>query len=632
MKRLWDIIFERSIMLWLAATMFLVSAIGIGGMTISVIVAERVQGSGSAINVAGSLRRLSHRMGSIVLSDAENRVIDHYTLREAMVHFEATLDHDALANMLARSPDSPFAATYENVRAAWFAQLKPLLAEQMLSGPNLPSVATHNHLLLRIDGFVEEINLMVAQLEADTEQRIRQLRGILWFALILTIVVLLSGLYAIHRRVLLPLDELLAGASRIARGDFAASARHLGRDELGRLGQAFNTMTEAVSRSHRDLERRVAEQTAELTRGNRSLALLYNAIAQLHHAPTAPETYRAMLADIDALLELRGSMACLQSKHGGPATLLASSLSPCADRDTVGCGACLKRVATEGELGRYRDADDADFLNLPLRDKDGVYGVMRLALQSGRRLEPWQEQLLAALTRHVGIALGMSHKAEQDRLLALQEERSIIARELHDSIAQALSYMKIQASLLQPVLSDPERRVEAEATLRDLREGITAAYRQLRELLATFRLKMEGDFITLLGAAVNEYAARGGMPIHLETRLAGCNLTPNQEMHTLQIVREALSNVLRHAQASQAFVRMTHHGHGEVEVSIEDDGVGATQLIREQRDETLHYGLAIMRERAQGLHGRIDIQDRPQGGTRVDLHFQATSTTDSHPL
>lgn len=629
MKRLWNVMFERTIMLWLAATLLVVTAIGIGGMAISVIVAERVQGSGSAINIAGSLRRLSHRMGSIVLSDAENQVTDHYTLREAIVHFEATLEHDALANMLARLPDSPFAATYDQVRETWSRQLKPLLEEQMTSGPW--PVAAHNMLLLRIDAFVDRLNLMVAQLEADTEQRIRQLRVILWVALVLTILVLVSGLYAIHRRVLIPLDELLAGASRIAAGDFSARTSHLGSDELGKLGEAFNTMAEAVSRSHGDLERRVAEQTAELTRGNRSLALLYNAIAQLHHAPTQPDTYRAMLGDIDALLELRGSMVCLQSKHGGAATLLAGSLPSCAERSPVGCGDCLSVAQADVGFGSYRDVGDSSLLSLPLRDKDGIYGLMRLALPAGRRLESWQERLLAALTRHVGIALGMSFKAEQERLLALQEERSIIARELHDSIAQALSYMKIQASLLQPMLSDASRGAEAVATLRDLREGISAAYRQLRELLATFRLKMEGDFITLLGATVDEYAARGGMPITLETRLGGIHLTPNQEMHTLQIVREALSNVLRHAHCGQAWVRVIHQGNGAMEARIEDDGIGVSHISHQAPGDTLHYGLSIMRERAQGLHGQIDIMERPEGGTRVLLRFLAESLTDPNP-
>lgn len=617
-----DVVFERSIMLWLAATLIVVTAIGVGGMAISVIVAERVQGSGSAINVAGSLRRLSHRMGSIVLSDTENRVTDHYTLREAMVHFEATLRHDRLIETLERQTNEPFAATYQKVLDLWAGRLKPLLAEQMLPGPNLQPVATHNRLLLEIDAFVEQINHMVAQLEIDTEQRIRHLRIILWAALLLTVLVLMSGLYAIHRRVLVPLEELLASASRVAQGDFAARTRHVGRDELGRLGQAFNIMAEAVSRSHRELENRVAEKTQELTRSNRSLALLYNTIAHLHHAPTAPETYRAMLDDLDGLLELKGSMVCLQSKHGGAASLLASSLPPCSRRGAQACAECLLRL--DGDHSIDQKGEQIDTRHLPLRDKDGVYGVMRLRLREGARLEAWQEQLLQALARHVGIALGMCHKAEQERLLALQEERSTIARELHDSIAQALSYMKIQASLLQPLLSDPGRRQEAEATLRDLREGITAAYRQLRELLATFRLKMEGDFMALLGAAVEEYAARGGLAIHLEARLAGCQLTPNQEMHTLQIVREALSNVLRHAQASQVWVRVIHHDRGEVELRIEDDGIGFARAERESTGDTLHYGLAIMRERAQGLGGQFEILGRPQGGTLLSMRFQAT--------
>ncbi len=627
MQRIWNDLFERSIMLWLAVALSAVAAIGIGGMALSVIVAERVQGSGSAINVAGSLRRLSHRMGSIVLSDAENGGGEHERLREAVVSFESTLNHDALATMLERQGDGAFAASYRRVRESWSARLKPLLVEE-LQAPPAPALARHNRLLSRIDEFVEQLNIMVAQLEADTEQRIRQLRAILWGALLLTVVVLLSALQAIYRRVLIPLEALLGSASRIAQGDFDARTSHVTGDELGRLGQAFNTMAEAVSRSHRELEGRVEEKTAELTRSNRSLALLYNAIALLHHAPIAPETYRAMLCDLESLLELKGSLVCLQSRQGEPASLLASSLPACTERGAQGCGACLGLVGVEG--GRYQDQGDTTLLSLPLRDKDGLYGVMRLGLPGGARLESWQDDLLKALIRHVGIALGMSHKAEQERLLALQEERSIIARELHDSIAQSLSYMKIQASLLQQALSDPARYGEAESALRDLREGITAAYRQLRELLVTFRLKMQGSFPALLAAAVEEYAARGGLPIHLKTSLDACHLTPNQEIHILQIVREALSNVLRHAHASAAWVEVRPQAGGELQVSIEDDGIGIGRMDETQGDDTFHYGFAIMRERTRGLRGRFDVRERPQGGTLLTLRFFPAPETNPH--
>lgn len=617
MHRIWHLAFERSILLGLLAAMAAITAIGVGGMAASVVVAERTQGSGSAINVAGSLRRLSHRMGSIVLADAANQVEDRYTLRAAIIHFEQTLAHEALYKVLARHPDSAFAATYKQVRETWGQRLKPMLMEEAMPGQDLHDVDRHNRLLGLIDEFVDQLNTMVAQLEGDTEQRIRMLRAILGAALALTLLLLLSGLYAVHRGILAPLADLLDNAARIARGDFSARARHVGRDELGRLGQAFNFMAEDLSKLYGDLEERVARKTAELRRSNQSLALLYNAIANLHHAPMAPETYRAMLGELDTLLNLRGSRACLLAKHGGPARVLAATLTPCREREAGDCPCCTERLPQD-QSWIYRADVAFDLLTVPLRDKDGLYGVMRLALEHGRRLEDWQERLLEALARHVGIALGIAHKTEQERLLALQEERSIIARELHDSIAQSLSYMKIQASLLHPLLSDPARRTEAETTLRDLRDGISAAYRQLRELLATFRLKMQGSFLTLLSGAVSEYAARGGLPIHLRTALAGCHLTPNQEIHTLQVVREALSNVLRHARAHTAWVDVTCVDGAEVVATIADDGVG---MAPTDGGDAFHYGLAIMRERAQGLRGTLHITPRPQGGTLVALRF-----------
>jgi two-component system nitrate/nitrite sensor histidine kinase NarX len=624
MQKAWSAIFGRSILFGLALSLIAITAIGVGGMTISVIVAERVQGSGSAINVAGSLRMQSHRMGSMVLSDAENQVEDRHYLQAGIARFEASLSNKDLLQAIERQPDSDFANSYAAVRHAWHAQLKPNLLDTALAADGRADrLRRHNQLLRGIDRFVDDIDLMVSQLEVDTEQRIRSLRAVLGIALGLTVLVMIVAIYIVRRAVLAPLADLLGSATRIARGDFSARARHIGDNELGQVGQAFNFMAEELAGSYRELEQRVAQKTAELTRSNQSLGLLYHAIANLHHAPLAPETYQVMLREIEQVLNIRGSMACLLPKHGGPATLLASTLAGCPERGESDCPRCLNPLDAATDWG-YVDQGDHSLLTIPLRDQAGTYGMLRLSIVPGRLLEPWQEQLLEALTRHIGVALGISYKTEQDRLLALQEERSIIARELHDSIAQSLSYLKIQASLLQPVLADPTRRQEAETTLHDLRDGITEAYRQLRELLATFRLKMEGDFRNLLTSAVEDYALRSGIPIALEIQLSGCHLSPNQEIHSLQIVREALANVVRHAQAQRAWVTIRHLGAGEVSMRIEDDGIGLAAP-----SDTQHYGLSIMRERAQGLHGRISISNRPQGGTAVNLRFRARAATSS---
>ncbi len=621
MHKIWHALFGRSIMLGLTFIMVAITAIGVGGMAASVLVAEQIQGSGSAINVAGSLRMQSHRMGSQVLADAANGTDTHHALLVAIRQFESSLDDKALHLALSRHPDSDYARTYHSVRAIWNKRLKPLLMDEAKPGIDRHTPVVHNALLTVIDGFVDDINTMVAQLESDTESRIRHLRAILAFALVLTLLVVVGGMFLVQRGVVQPLSELLDNAAGIAQGDFAKRTRHVGDNELGRLGQAFNAMAEELSKLYRGLEQRVQEKTSALTRSNQALELLYHSIARLHSAPIASQTYQAMLEEMEQVLGLRGSMACLKAPHGGGSTLLATNLGPCPDRERGECARCLEGLVLD-DRWQYRQSGEEHLLLVPLRDAEGIYGVLRLALAPGQQLETWQEQLLGALSRHIGIALGISHKIEQNRLLALQEERSVIARELHDSIAQSLSYMKIQASLLQPVLSDPVHRQEAVAMLDNLREGITSAYRQLRELLSTFRLKMQGDFLDLLARTVQEFRERSGFPIHLETRLAGCRLTPNQEIHSLQIIREALYNTLRHADASQARVSVANTD-GEVVIMVEDNGIGLANLPAPGEQ---HYGLNIMRERAQGLRGQLDMVERPEGGIRVTLKFRPADT------
>lgn len=386
-------------------------------------------------------------------------------------------------------------------------------------------------------------------------------------------------------------------------------------------------MAGEISRQYQTLEQRVAEKTAELQRSNRALELLYHAIARLYQTPTEPAVYEATLRDIDHVAGLQGSFACIEPRQGGTATVIASTIGPCVDRATQGDEACnvCRAISADGA-----ETDGArTLLRFPLRDREHHYGMLRLALPTDGALEDWQRQLVEALSRHIGMALGAARRGEQERLLALQQERSVIARELHDSLAQALSYMKIQISLLQRALADPARVGEAGTILADLRSGVNDAYRQLRELLVSFRLELSGDLGSLLRAAVAEYGERSGVGIELDIRLAGCSLTPNQEVHVLQIVREALSNMLRHALARRAWVSLVCDGVGQVAVAIEDDGVGIDDGPVNGRD---HHGLSIMRERARSLGGAIEIGRRPEGGTRIGIRFRTQSPLVPFPL
>lgn len=610
-------VYARAILLSLAMAMLTLSLIGVIGMTGSVIIVDKVRGSAVAINVAGSLRMQTHRMGGLVLAGMLEESPDRQDLSEAMRRFEVSLRHPSLVTIQERDPESTYSSLYRKVRTDWEAELKPLLnAHADRVSP--PSAARHRDLLTRTDAFVADINRMVAQLEADTEGRIGMLHTLLGVALTLTLVVILAVLVGVSQRVIRPLNRLVDAANAIAQGDFSVRAAHTGADELGQVGVAFNFMADELSKLYGRLEQRVNEKTEQLTRSNRSLELLYHSISRLYNAPVAAETYREMLRELERVVGLPHSMACLLPELGGMPRILATTMESCPGKglcERIDCADCANHAAS----WHHTLSDGREVLTIPLKDAEQQYGVLHVALPEKRALEPWQEQLIEALSQHIGIAIGIAHQSEQERRLALMDERSVIARELHDSLAQALSYMKIQVVLLQQALSSESGEQEAEAILLDLREGINTAYRQLRELLATFRLRMEGDFQSLLARTADEFARRGDLRVNLAVHLGNYRMSPNQEIHVLHIVREALNNVIRHAHASQAWIDLSIDAARTVTATIEDDGVGLPDPLPRGG----HYGMTIMRERAHSLDGELSVTPRPTGGTRVRLRFDA---------
>ena len=262
-------------------------------------------------------------------------------------------------------------------------------------------------------------------------------------------------------------------------------------------------------------------------------------------------------------------------------------------------------------------------LAVPLSEGGTPYGVMLLRLPPGMDLDEWKLKLFESIGHHIGGALAMAKRTDERRRIALLEERSVIARELHDSLAQSLSYLKIQVTRLKLHLEGSRTRGHGNArdqtaeVVEELKAGLNNAYRQLRELLTTFRLRMDGRGLSdALRDTVREFSERTGMELRLHDHLRGHELDSSEQIHVLQVVREALTNVEHHARARRADVRLAIE-RGRVRVTVDDDGIG----IKDAEPPTHHYGLAIMRDRAATLGGNRGVSRRPEGGTRVELAF-----------
>lgn len=241
-------------------------------------------------------------------------------------------------------------------------------------------------------------------------------------------------------------------------------------------------------------------------------------------------------------------------------------------------------------------------------------GILLIEMEEGRFLEDSEIRVLEITARLLSMVAKYQSHDEEGRRLAVLEERAAIARELHDSLAQSLSFMKIQVARLQ---SKGMEGSQGEV-VQELREGLDNAYRELRELLTTFRVHMDLRGLGYaIQATIDEFCQRSQLEISFDNRLVNCRLTVNEEFHILHVVREALSNIVRHSGAKHVSILMMLKASGEVELTIDDDGVGFTPASSTYD----HHGQAIMKERAQTLGGEVEVMARRYGGTRVCLSF-----------
>ncbi|HFT6617608.1 TPA: histidine kinase [Pseudomonas aeruginosa] len=419
-------------------------------------------------------------------------------------------------------------------------------------------------------------------------------------------------------------QELREGLARLdpralpGRAVLDARVTYSGEDELAQLGERFNQMAGELKSIYGDLEERVEDKTRALSQSHQRLELLYASARRLGENPYDSRTLQPLLNQLEKVLDAGRVTLCLNKDGVERAYSSLTTTERPADFCLQGdCGSCREQASACDQPSSLAQP----LLMQPLSIAGHRFGELFIESRSGR-LENWQQQLIETFCDNIARTFALSLQQEQESRLALFAERGTIALELHDSLAQSLSYLKIQVSRLGTLLKREAPAEKIEDTLDELREGLNGAYRQLRELLTTFRLSLdEPSLEAALGNAVAEFGERGEVTIELDNRLQHVPLSPNEEIHVLQIVREALSNVVRHSQAQRAWVRLSSQADGQVSIAVEDDGVG----FDPQQNRSGHYGLTIMQERGQTLGSQLRFEARAPHGTRVLFSFVPTA-------
>ena len=590
------------------AALSLVVLVNIG---LSLTVAQSIEGSATAINMTGSLRKLTYQ--ALAEWHQSRSVLDPAGQASRLAPLQVLderLAHPTLLDIIPTESDHPVTEQYTRVRELWHTELQPMLERP--ASELAPEAAIQG-----VQTFMVELEALVGLLEERTEARIQLMRLVQAVSLVLTFLVVILVLYDLRNSFVTPLRRLLEVARAVAKRDFSQHSNLHGSDELGQLGQALDQMTDELAASYRGLEARVEEKTQELSRNHQALQLLHNASHSLYGSSDLCEASVPLLQKLEDLLGIGPIKLFLHDRHSPEPVQAVTTYARerpyyCKDHS---CNACL---VTPQPLEDTPSPDrDGRRLSLPIRSANSLLGTLEVWYPKDRVLPDSSRRLLETLSDQLATAIFLQREITEQQQLTLAEERAVIARELHDSLAQSLSYLKIQVARLRKLdQNEPEENPRA-AVLDELSNGLNSAYRQLRELLTTFRLKLDTpDLGTALWQTTTEFNERLPNPISLDYKLPPQMLSANEEIHVLQIVREAMSNAVKHAEASEVHVSVTFESP-QVRVRVWDNGRG----LPEGGSPPQHYGLIIMQDRARTLGGKMTVRNRPDGGVEAALSF-----------
>ncbi len=198
---------------------------------------------------------------------------------------------------------------------------------------------------------------------------------------------------------------------------------------------------------------------------------------------------------------------------------------------------------------------------------------------------------------------------------AIIEERRRIAREIHDGVAQSLGYLNLKTKAVSDLVAS-QNMMQALTEISDIRKVVQDTYEDIRESIDQLSAEVRTlPMIPTLANYTREFGNNNGIRVRFDVPKGLPQLSPVAELQLLRIAQEALTNVRRHALASEVGVKLEKTNQ-TVEMVVKDNGRGFV-LDDLEKSPPGYHGLNIIKERAEGLGGSVDISTAPGEGTEI---------------
>lgn len=618
----------------------LMTAVGLlltlAAIAYTLLLSWQLEGGGAAINEAGSLRMRSYRLVQVIEHPSPS-----FSATRELAEFDRVLmdlqQGDPRRPLFLPQTD-PIRAQMRQVQEVWQVQMRHELEAMMRMSEGSTKQEALALYLKKLPSFVDSINSLVSLVEVELAEKTTWLRLCQTALIFMSLAASVALLYLLYLWIVGPVTRMRAGIAKMSQDELDVRLPIESEDEFGVLAQAFNHMADHVQSVHRTLEDRVSEKTAKLQAQNHEMSTLYEIAGFLAGPHAIEELCRGFLHRIMQRMHADGGTVRILDKHSDNMHITVHEGVPdhmieqehCIKKDDCLCGAVTQQgviVVRDFRLldqqKRYRCAEEG-YVSLAVFQilaREQVLGTFSLHFVKERMVSSEERRLLETLGKNLGAAIENQRLIAKEKEFAVSQERNLLAQGLHDSIAQGLNFLNLQVQMLDDALARGDLSEIADISPL-LKAGVQESYEDVRELLLNFRTRLQDSNLeSEMRNVVAKFQRQTGVHASIDFHGTGAPLAPEQQLQVLFILQEALSNVRKHAQASQ--VQVLVENERDFSLRVADDGSGFTMEDAQNKGES-HVGLRIMQERAQRLSAQFDIQSQRGQGTTILLRLERT--------
>jgi two-component system nitrate/nitrite sensor histidine kinase NarX len=460
------------------------------------------------------------------------------------------------------------------------------------------------------------------------------------FFLFIGLILIIRISFLIRHDLITPFIHLRNWALQMKKEDYNARLPQPKKGEFAKLAIDINSLSDKLQALSAHFQSEVEKQTHKVEEKNRSLNILYEVATSINKSKNLDDLLSRFLHVLTGLTQAKAGTVRLRTdddqlkmvasiglnqdfveqEHLVPIhrCLCGSSLTKGSIETNIDVTNCSKLSGT-----KLFDNQEAEIIAVPLEHQGVSLGIYNLFIDKPHaNVTEDLTELLTSIGKHLGMAIEKARLDRDSQQHSIMKERTLLAHELHDSLAQTLASLRFQVTIMEENILEkiPVNREEVSR----LHESIDEAYKEVRGLITHFRAPIDNrGVIPALEKVISNFKTDCDISVFFQNEWSA-ELSSESEFQLVRIVQESLANVRKHSKARtvRILARSTKSSSPRAlhQILIEDDGTGMDKSnMKKSLGE--HIGLSVMEERARRLGGEVAIESETGEGTQILLTF-----------